>query len=303
MNIEKIGNVTLNYQYYKGVDQYSDGDIEDVILEIVKNNENYLESIADNNSWAILYHLSPEREVITGVMNISKNDELLEIGAGCGAITGALSRRAKSVDCIELSKKRAEIDAYRNKNLNNITISVGNFMDIQFQRKYDVITLIGVLEYSANYINASNPFVALLLKIRELMKDNGRLYIAIENKLGLKYFAGCKEDHTNILFDGIENYKSGSEIRTFSRYELEKMIIESGFNKYNFYYPYPDYKLPFVIFSDEYPPKKTDLILNSKKNFDSDRYILFDEGRAFESILVANEFKTFSNSYLIEVIK
>ena len=35
---EKIGGVTLNYQYYSGEDLYSDGDaIENRILEIVKN--------------------------------------------------------------------------------------------------------------------------------------------------------------------------------------------------------------------------------------------------------------------------
>ena len=34
---EKIGNVTLNYQYYPGEDLYSDGTIEDELLEIVKN--------------------------------------------------------------------------------------------------------------------------------------------------------------------------------------------------------------------------------------------------------------------------
>ena len=31
---EKIGNVTLNYQYYPGEDLYSDGSIEDELLDI-----------------------------------------------------------------------------------------------------------------------------------------------------------------------------------------------------------------------------------------------------------------------------
>ena len=35
--LEKIGNVELDYTYYPGEDLYSDGPIEEVILEIAKN--------------------------------------------------------------------------------------------------------------------------------------------------------------------------------------------------------------------------------------------------------------------------
>lgn len=34
---KKIGNVELNYDFYPGEDMYSDGAIEDEILEIAKN--------------------------------------------------------------------------------------------------------------------------------------------------------------------------------------------------------------------------------------------------------------------------
>ncbi len=34
---EKIGKITLDYKYYPGEDFYCDGDVEDELLEIVKN--------------------------------------------------------------------------------------------------------------------------------------------------------------------------------------------------------------------------------------------------------------------------
>ena len=40
-NIEKIGNLILDYTFYNGDDEYSDGKVEDVLLEIVKNNIGY----------------------------------------------------------------------------------------------------------------------------------------------------------------------------------------------------------------------------------------------------------------------
>ena len=38
---EKIGNVMLNYQFYHGTDEYSDGDVEDRMLEVVREKSNY----------------------------------------------------------------------------------------------------------------------------------------------------------------------------------------------------------------------------------------------------------------------
>ena len=40
-NEMEIGKVKLNLEYYEGQDLYSDGDIEDEILEIVKNRKDY----------------------------------------------------------------------------------------------------------------------------------------------------------------------------------------------------------------------------------------------------------------------
>ena len=43
---EKIGNVTLNYDYYSGEDLYSEGDeAENKVLEIVKNTDDYTDEI------------------------------------------------------------------------------------------------------------------------------------------------------------------------------------------------------------------------------------------------------------------
>ena len=41
--LEQIGNVKLNLKFYNDIDLYTDGEIEDELLEIVKKNE---ESIA-----------------------------------------------------------------------------------------------------------------------------------------------------------------------------------------------------------------------------------------------------------------
>lgn len=300
-NIEYIGKVALHYDCYSGKDLYEDGS-EDELLEIVSNNsEDKYNSIIDcRKDWAILYHLSDIRENIVDWMPISKSDEVLEIGAGCGAITGALARKAVHVDCIELSRKRSLVNATRHKDMDNIDIQVGNFQDVEksLNKKYQYITLIGVLEYAASYIKSDKPYVEFLNIIKKHLAPNGKIVVAIENKYGLKYWAGCKEDHLGTYYSGIEGYIGVDSVKTFSKNGLIKLGEESGLTNMEFYYPYPDYKLPMTIYSDSYLPKQGELT-NNFRNFDAERMMVFDEAKVFDNLISDDMFDIFSNSYLV----
>ncbi len=182
-NIEQIGNIKICSKYYKGVDLYSEGDeVENIVLNCFKDGKNPIDILRNDNRWPLLYQLFNRREMIIEPMNIDKNCTVLEIGSGMGAVTGAIAKRAKKVDCIDLSMRRCLANAYRNQHYDNINIIVGNFQDIEFERKYDVVTLIGVYEYAQYYINSNNPYVDFLRQISNLLKEDGRIYIAIENK-------------------------------------------------------------------------------------------------------------------------
>ena len=159
---EQIGNVTLDYTFYQGQDQYSDGDIEDEILELVSREPDVEKILAKDNRWPLLYHLSPVRQNILEWYPFRENANVLEIGAGCGAISGVLCRKAKQVTSVDLSKRRSLINANRNREYDNLKIMVGNFNDVVLEEKYDYITLIGVLEYAGYYTDDEQPFEAFL---------------------------------------------------------------------------------------------------------------------------------------------
>lgn len=300
--IKEIGNVKLNYENYPGSDLYSDGASEDELLEIVQNHgENeFGKIISERNSWPILYHLSHCRKNLLEWIPIKKTDSVLEIGAGCGAVTGCLADKAGKVTCIELSEKRSMINAYRNKDRENIEILLGNFEDVEkcLEETYDYITLIDVLEYGALYISGTQPYEEFLKIVKKHLKPGGKIIIAIENKLGMKYWAGCREDHNGLYFEGIEGYTNTNGAQTFSRLELEQMLTGVGLTEMTFYYPYPDYKLPLAIYSDSYLPNPADLFGNVL-NYDRDRLLLFNEAKAFDSVIKAGAFPLFSNSYLV----
>lgn len=300
--IERIGKVNLDLTYYSGEDIYCDGAVEDKLLQIARDyaEVEYPRIIEESRSWEVLYHLSDKRENIVEWLPMDKGMKVLEIGAGCGAITGVLSRKAGSVTCVDLSKKRSMINAYRHMDCENVTIHVGNFQDIEssLPEDYDYICLIGVLEYAQSYIGGDTPYENFVNIIKSHLKKNGHIVIAIENKFGLKYWAGCKEDHLGTYFSGIEGYPDGGMVRTFTRNGLENILINCGIEEYSFYYPYPDYKFMTTLYSDAYPPKPGELSDNMR-NFDRDRMVLFNEKRVFDSVIREGLFALYANSYLV----
>lgn len=301
-NIEEIGKIKLNLAHYPGEDYYCDGDVEDELLDITRNYAavEYQRIIEEKKSWPILYHLSTQRENIVEWLPITKDMKVLEVGSGCGAITGALARKAGEVTCIDLSRKRSRINAYRHMDADNVTIHVGNFQDIEpdLSCDYDYICLIGVFEYGQAYIQSETPYEDFLNIIKKHVKPQGHIAIAIENKFGLKYWAGCREDHLGTYFSGLENYPDGGVVRTFTADGLREIAKKCGYAQAQMYYPYPDYKFMTSLYSDDRLPQPGELSSNLR-NFDRDRLQLFDEKKVFDTIIQEKQFPLFSNSYMM----
>ena len=297
MRYRQIGNVIIDYTYYKGLDLYTDGTIENEILNIVKNGKEK-EAILSSNKWPILYHLSDIRENLLEWYQFCDKARILEIGSGCGAITGLLSKKADEVVSIELSEKRSLINAYKNQNCKNVKIILGNFQDIKIEGKFDYITLIGVWEYAKSYLDDEQPYLKMLKIAKKYLKRNGKIIIAIENKMGLKYWNGAPEDHTGHLYSGLNDYRDTNGVRTFSKQEIEKILQESNIEQYSFYYPMPDYKLPEMIYSDSYLPQPGTQ-RNYGKDFSMCRLYNFNDAIVSDQICSDNMFRYFANSFLI----
>ena len=288
---------TLNLQYYKGPDAYSDGAIEDELLHLVEKPQEFMAVLARDDRWPLLYHLSPERRNLLEWYPFRRDAALLEIGAGCGALTGLFAERVAQVTAVELSAKRSRIIERRYADILNLEIMAGNFTDMVFDRAFDYVTLIGVLEYARTFIQTPDPYGKLLSRIAAVLKPGGVLIVAVENRLGLKYFAGARDDHTGRQFDGIEGYPAGSP-ETFTRNELGQLLHIGGFAEQMFYYPHPDYKLPAEIFSDACLPAANHMLADAP-NYDQERLKLFSEQRAWATIIRDGKFPQFANSFLV----
>jgi SAM-dependent methyltransferase len=302
--IEKLNpKPTFNLKWYKDGDLYSDGDIEDILIKLIAENEpeKYADVILANMSWPTYYHLTHLRKNILNWYPFEKESSVLEIGCGMGAITNMLCEKCHDVTAVELSKRRATATLLRCRERENLEIIVGNLNDIQFDKKFDYITLIGVLEYQGTYTNTENPYLDFLMEIKKFLKPGGKLLIAIENKYGLKYWCGAREDHTGFPFEGMNQYSiTNKGVRTFSKKELEDLVKDSGFAHSFFYYPLPDYKLPTVLYSQKQLPKNENMH-NLQPYYIPDRKTLVaDEMGVYKDVIENGVFEFFANSFLVE---
>lgn len=297
----------FNLKSYKNEDFYSEGEIEDLIIKIIAENkpEDYGEAVFQNFNWSTYYHLSPVRKNIVNWYKFKPDSSVLEIGCGMGAITGVLCDECRDVTAVELSRNSATATLLRCLPKKRILeIIVGNLNDIVFDKKFDYITLIGVLEYQDSYTETPNPYRDFLINIKRLLKPDGKLLIAIENQYGLKYWCGTPEDHVGIPFESINQYRDVDKgVRTFSKKSLETLIKESGFAHTYFYYPLPDYKLPVIIYSQDVLPSRQDAenVENMRVNYSAGKStVVADEKSLYADIVENGVFEFFANSFLVE---
>lgn len=235
---------------------YSDGDEAESRLHAV------LLSVADRSvmspelrrhciDWMTTYHLSSERSnVLRPFIAQLAGKRVLEIGAGCGAVTRFLGEAGAEVLALEGSRQRASIAALRCSGLDNVVVAADSLAALAVTRKFDAVLLVGVLEYARRYSNEPDPIADMLRHACAHLSAGGSLIVAIENQLGLKYLAGFVEDHTGQIMFGVEDRYQADGVVTFGRNELADRLARVGFSAQEWWYPFPDYKFPRLMLAE-----------------------------------------------------
>lgn len=231
---------------------YSDGeDVEENLFRLISDCQDRsvlsAELAARITDWPTRYYLSARRANLLRPLSAMLHGDVLEIGAGCGAITRYLGETASSVVALEPAPRRARVAAKRCEDLDNVNVIVDNLEAFRTEARFDAITLIGVLEYAERFSDHPNAAEHWLQCARRLLKPDGVLLVAIENQLGLKYFAGAPEDHLGRPMMGLADLYGSSGARTYGRKHLEDLLHAAGFASCAFALPFPDYKLPTSV--------------------------------------------------------
>ncbi|WNX84096.1 glycosyltransferase [Agathobaculum sp. NTUH-O15-33] len=296
----------------QNTNMYSDGSLEDRIIGYLKEHRQYADRIIkDIPEGAVFHNFSAARENLLRWYPFDSQDEVLEIGAGMGALTPYLCSVCRHVTAVEPSQRRAEIISLRCNEMDNVQIVNGTIHDIVPERLFDKILLIGVLEYSGISGEGQDPWLQLLTEARAHLKPTGKLLLAIENRCGLKYWCGAAEDHTGIPFDSLNNYEKSAGateryqgqngVRTFDRETLQKLLSTSGFAKQKYYYPLPDYKFPMLVLSDNSEDAAA-LAQDVKYSYSEEAALVANESELIATVIENNCLGFFANSFFVEAM-
>jgi len=212
--------------------------------------------------WLYAIVTSPKRSLFFRQHPPPAGSRILDIGSGWGQVALPLAKSA-NVTALEPTPERLAFirAAARQDGVDgNLCFIQADFLDIEFDTRFDLACCIGVLEWVPKF-REGDPYelqVQFLRKAWQALAPGGTLVLGIENRLGLKYILGAVDDHIGMPLIAVYDRqlagrkwreKTGQALRSFiyTRAELEAMLAQAGFGSVKFHAALPDYKLPEVI--------------------------------------------------------
>lgn len=246
-------------------------------------NEEYIEKskeeILQENDISIIEDFSSMKNNILNWYNFKKDSEILEINTEFGGITKLLTKKAKKV--ISICKDEIILDYLEKKykKVDNLQLCIDE--KIAEGKNFDYIIF-----YKLKDIEL----------VKKYLKENGVALLMIDNKFSITSFAGAKPKNGKIFETIMENNQN-----TATKIQIEKALKQNGFEKYTFYYPLPNYRMPNVIFSDKYMPHENTTKLMYNICYRNGSAVVFDELKALKQLTKDGQFDRFTNSYLVEI--
>lgn len=195
------------------------------------------------------------------------------------------------------NEKDALVEVLRRADLDVICADIEHTAD-QNWREFHRGTfayLVSVLDLETGHAPAK-----YLAAWQELLAVDGHLLLAVNNRLGLKYFCGERDPYTGQIFDGLEDYRRNSGPgRMYHRGEWQDMLVQSGWRQIKFYSVLSDLSNPMLIYADGYLPNEN-LAIRVMPTYQDPSAIFLDEEFLYPSLCGAGLFHGMANSYLVE---
>jgi precorrin-6B methylase 2 len=229
---------------------YADGAEDDILRalsdadDLTSGSDELAAQIVD---WPTLYHFSHQRTNLLRPLALGPGARVLDVGAGTGILARYLGEQGAEVVALEGNPDRARAAAVRCRELDGVEVLVGALDDLAADELFDVVFLVGVLEYAGAPAGGAGGAPDMLASARAHLRAGGAVVVAIENQLGLKYLVGAREDHIGRPWVGLEAYPGPPGVRTWSRRQLGAMLAASGLARQRWLTPFPDYKLPSLV--------------------------------------------------------
>ncbi len=184
------------------------------------------------------YVASRSRAGFHEVLPLPPRARVLDVGAGWGSIAAPLARRYE-VLALEGVEERARFIALRQRQdgLEQLSVVRGEIHSTPLaSRQFDAVIANGVLEWSA-LLDTNDPPRAVqlrfLLRLRELLRPGGIIYLGIENRCGWEALRGAT-DHSGLPYTSL--MPRWLAHRICLRRQTYRADVNSGYRTYTYTY-------------------------------------------------------------------
>lgn len=163
-------------------------------------------------------------------------------------------------------------------------------------KKYDYVILVGMLEKSSR--------MDILRKAISVLKDDGKLLIAENNKFGINNWNGKRDLEGSLDYRELTRTYNENEDGLLAKHQISELLSNLGVSNHKFYYVFPNYSLPNLIYTDDYTLTEEDITRNFEA-YEDGEFVNFNENLALTEIVKENPklVSFFANSFLIEASK
>lgn len=164
---------------------------------------------------------------------------------------------------------------------------------------YDYVIVVDALEY------AKDPN-ALFKRIHSLLKSDGRLLLAADNRLGIRYFCGDQDFFTNKNFDSIENYRHLSSWergsvkgRAYAKAEIVRFLEQAGFSDFRFFSVFPRIANSQLLLAEDYDPNEA-LDIRIFPEYNNPNTVFLMEEELYPSLMENRLLHGMANGFFVE---
>lgn len=167
--------------------------------------------------------------------------------------------------------------------------------------QYDIIVAVDIIEYASDA-------AALLCCIRRLLKPEGKLLLAADNRLGIRYFCGDQDYFTGKNYDSIENYRhllgwerGSMKGRVYSKSELTALLEQAGFLQHRFFSVFPRCANPQLLLAEDYMPNEA-LDIRVFPEYNNPDTVFLMEEELYPSLMENGLLHGMANGFFVECL-
>ncbi|CAM4481174.1 adenylyltransferase/cytidyltransferase family protein [Paenibacillus xylanexedens] len=257
---------------------------------------NFIDVIRKDQRLEVSRYLSDIPNSLFAWYPFESTSNVLVIGGSFGAFLMSICRRTQNNIVVEKDGYRAHFLQKRMKDVNNLSVIHSDVIEFQKNSEQLFDYIIWAIDESVDRL-CEKDYEIYFSAMKSMLSPKGKVLAVIPNRMGARFFCGERDTQSGLPFEGITD--NHSDMHRFTRSELLNFLENIHFNSIKLYYPFPDYRNPQLIYTDDYPPTE-DISERIKSYISKNEERVLSEKTLYRKLAQNNVLTSFSNYFIVE---